>query len=530
MWWVVGLGFFGLIGGPSAARADAPDAKLDARALAAKIDKLIEAQWTAKGAKSAASAGDAEFLRRIYLDLVGRIPHVSEVRAFLDDKRSDKRQRLVDKLLAGPGYVNHFTNVWRALLIPPSNNQQLQFLAPAFEVWLRDRLARNVGYDAMVRELITVNGANTRAIRQPQVANTGPLAPVAFLQVNEFKPENLAASTSRLFLGVKLECAQCHDHPFNKYTRAQFWELAAFFADIQPRQRGRARAEVRTDTIRIPGTNKEVKARFLDNSEPKAREGADKRQLLAEWITRADNPFFARATANRLWAHFFGIGLVEPVDEPGDDNPPSHPELLDELGRQFAAHDFDLKYLIRAITLSRAYQLSSVANHASQNDPRLFARMSIKGLTPEQLFDSVVVATGYKEPAATGRRRIGFGLGSARAEFLAKFASQDKRTESQTSILQALALMNGKIIADVTSVDLNKSETLAAILDFPLFDTHEKKIDALFLAALGRQPRPQELSRMTQYVNSGGPRKDARAALADVFWALLNSSEFILNH
>jgi hypothetical protein len=246
-------------------------------------------------------------------------------------------------------------------------------------------------------------------------------------------------------------------------------------------------------------------------------------------MTAADNPYFARAAANRLWAHFFGVGIIDPVDDLGTDNLPSHPELLDELAAELARHRFDLKFLVRAITASKTYQLTSAATHESQNEPQAFARMMLKGLTPEQVFDSLVTATGYREARPGEAVPPGFlNPGTARAEFLSKFAnSSDKRTEHQTSILQALSLMNGKFVADATG--LQSSGTLGALLDVPFMD-NRGRLDALYLAALSRPMRPQEAARLVPYVNKGGPSGDSRKALADVYWALLNSSEFILNH
>jgi hypothetical protein len=337
-------------------------------------------------------------------------------------------------------------------------------------------------------------------------------------------------------LGVKIECAQCHNHPFAKWKREQFWEYAAFFSGIQrppgPGGAGIATGDL-TDKreIKIAGTDKVVQARFLDSSEPKWRDKVGARQTLADWVTAADNPFFARAAANRTWAHFFGLGIVNPVDEESADNPPSHPELLDELARQFALHNFDMKYLIRAITYSKTYQRSSVVASAGDlPDARLFARMSIKGLTAEQLYDSIVEATRYKEPPGFDQRAFGgFGPGAGpRAEFVNRFTNNsDKRTEFQTSILQALALMNGKFVADATS--LERSETLSGVIDAPWMKTPDK-IEALYLAALSRKPRPEEVERLVKYVERGGPSGSKDKALADVFWVLLNSSEFILNH
>jgi hypothetical protein len=530
---ILGLGVLSLIaapGGSPVAASEAPVGR-DAAMLATRIDELVAARWAEKGVKPAAPSDDAEFLRRVYLDLAGRIPRVSEARAFLEDTAADKRLRLIDRLLESPYYVGHFTNVWRSQMMPPANNIQLQLVMPSFEVWLRTRIRDNVGYDQLVRELLTTPVALNQG-RQQFLANNGtqPTA-IAYYQANELKPETLGAATSRMFLGVKLECAQCHDHPFAKWSRQQFWEYSAFFAGIQGQggnffAGGQDRPDLRQ--LKIAGTEKVVQARFLDGTEPEWRSGTTTRTTLAEWMTRADNPFFARAAANRLWSHFFGIGLIEPVDEPGDDNPPSHPELLDELARQFAGHQFDVQFLIRAILASKTYQLSSAGGESGQGDPRLFARMAVKGLTPEQLFDSLAQATGYREPERSLDPRALLLNGSTpRGDFLSKFASQGKRTEHQTSILQALALMNGRFIADATS--LQRSEVLAAVTDAPFLDTAQR-IEALYLASLTRKPTATESARMLRYVEAGGAKKDPKVALADVFWVLLNSSEFMLNH
>jgi hypothetical protein len=495
----------------------------EAAALAAKIDEMIASQWASSGVKPAPISDDAEFLRRIYLDVAGKIPRVWEVRAFLADPRTDKRQRLIEDLLASPLYVNHFTDVWRALLLPEANNQQVQFFVPSFNAWIRQQVQKDVPYDQMVRELMTVSlGPGGR----PQRLRATDPSPLAFYQASELKPENLAASTSRIFLGVKLQCAQCHDHPLAKWTRKQFWQYAAFFSGLQISSNnvfGPVKEVTGRREITIPGTSKTIQARLLDGTEPAWNPGTSTRSTLADWVTDAKNPFFAKTAANRLWAHFFGMGILEPVDEPGEENQPGHPELLDELARQLVTHKFDLKFLIRAITLSRTYQLTSTVTDPSQKDPRLFARMAIKGLSAEQLFDSLAQATGYRETAATGRR-FGPPGRTPRAEFLARFANQDKRTEQQTSILQALLLMNGSFIADVTSID--RSETLAATIDAPFLKDPGERIEALYLVTLSRKPQAEELAHLVRYVAD----EDSKKALSDIFWSLLNSSEFLLNH
>lgn len=518
-------------GGPRAKGPDQPGEDLlsrDVQALADKIDQAIAARWAAAKVQEAPVADDAAFARRVYLDVAGRIPSVAEVRTFLEDKRPDKRQRLVQRLLAGPAYVRHFTDVWRHLLMPETSADfQVRYMVPLFEAWVRKQFVDNVSYDKLVRELLTA-GVDPQQYYGPQ--NRTNITPSAFYLAKEVKPENLGASTARLFLGINLECAQCHDHPFARWTRSQFWEFAAFFAGLeQPGNRGffnQVNENFDRRELTISGGNQVVQAAFLDGKEPQWKYKVSSRVTLADWMTSADNPFFARAAANRLWAHFFGIGIVEPVDDLTNDKDALHRELLDELGRQFAAHQYDFKFLIRAITSSRTYQLVSETTHPSQDDPRLFARMPVRGLTAEQLFDSLAQATGYRQDGNL-QDEIFFGNQSVRSEFLTKFASQDKKTEFQTSILQALSLMNGKFIADATSID--KSATLAAVADAPFLDTAQR-IETLCLATIGRLPRSDEVYRLHKYVSEGGPKKNAKGALADVFWALLNSSEFMLNH
>ncbi len=522
----------GGLGGAAArapARTDTPQA--ETADLAFRIDHWIEAGYRARQVQPAPLTDDAEFLRRVYLDLTGRIPPVAEVHRFLRSKDPDKRRLLIEELLSSPGYVNHFATVWRQAILPPSNNQQQQFFAAQMEQWLKSKLRDETPYNQWVQELlITGPGMVQQPLNRIQVANQQAAA--IFFQANEFKPENLAASSSRLFLGVKLECAQCHDHPFARWSRKQFWELAAFFTDIQPQGRGRVQQPMPAPRpgkreIKIPGTEKVVQARFLDGKEPNLADGANARKVLADWIS-IDNPFFARAVVNRYWAYFFGIGLVDPVDElENEDHPPSHPELLAELAKAFARKGYDHKFLIRAITSSKTYQLTSASQ--SSGDIRAFARMPLRGLSGEQLFDSLCQATGYRDNGQNSNQR-GFGpqFGTPRAEFLNRFDnSADRRTEHQTSILQALALMNGKFIADATSVE--RSQTLQAIVESPFLD-HRQRLDTLFLAALSRPMREAEASRLLPYVEKGGPSSDSRKALADVFWVLLNSSEFNINH
>jgi hypothetical protein len=523
----------------------------DVDTLAARIDAHLDAAWKRGNIEPAPPADDSEYMRRTYLNIAGRIPPVFEVRKFLADSSPEKRRQLVDRLLEGPAFIGHMTNVYRAMMIPEADADfQLLSLVPPFESWLREKLLDDTGYDTMVRELVTA-----------PVAVADNSGPVAFFRAKGAKPENLAAGTSRLFLGVRLECAQCHDHPFAKWKREQFWSLAAFYAGVEGEQFGPLRDSTKKHDLKIPETEKTVEASFLNGQSPQWNSETEARDTLGDWLTSAENPYFARAAANRLWAQMMGVGIVNPVDDFDESNPPSHPELLDDLARAFAASGFDVKYLLKSIAASRAYQFSSRQTHASQEDPHQFARMSVKGLTAEQLYDSLGQATGFYDNVDFNNRRFFFQeADNPRGTIKQLFGSGDAPpTEIQTSILQALALMNGRFISSQTHpVD---SSTLAAVIDSPFLDM-PAKIETLYLAALSRKPTEVEMRRMLAYVapdsttstspvseqdpkrvaieseirallpnKDGSPTSNPRdVALGDIFWALLNSSEFIFNH
>jgi hypothetical protein len=503
--------------------------RADAQALSARIDELIGIRLAKEKLAPAPMADDAEFFRRLSLDLNGRIPSVSQLADFLDDPRPDKRLRWIDELMDGrdnaPLYVQHFTHFWRRQLLAQTPAQSDAVIAP-LESWLAKQVKRNTPYDRLMRGLLTDADA------------------VGFFVANENKPENLASRTSRLLLGVKLECAQCHDdRSGGKWTRRQFWEYAAFFTGLDG-NRGNSRVAVTPAgrkagpaRIQIGASKTWVEARFPDGSRPNWQGDVSPRQALAQWITRVNNPWFARTAVNRVWHYFFGLGLIEPVDGLGvESNPPSHPELLDELVRQFVAHDFDVKFLIRAITGSQTYQRSSRealvrsplharevginANPArSRENGRLFDRAASRALTPEQLFDSLVLATGYSADRANG------GSKSLRADFLAPFDDPNSQpVDFQASIQQALMMMNGKFLAEATGSA--RSTTVATVIDSNRPRPLARRIEDLYLVTLSRRPRPQELRRLLNYAAA----RDSKQALRDIVWALLNSTEFVLNH
>jgi hypothetical protein len=510
--------------------------------LAAAIDRQIAARWTEENVPPAPAADDAEFLRRTCLNIVGRIPSASEAQQFLDEPGVSKRRAIVDRLLASAAYPTHLADLLRSAIVPEANADPiLQQQAEVFERWLRTRVAQDAGYDQIVKTLITAD---------PRSPDSG-----FYYLAKQNKPENLAGGVSRVFLGVRIECAQCHNHPFAKWKREQFWQLAAFFAGVESDPRGMAKEDTQLAELVIPNSGKKVTAHFLGGEEEAStsRVAGGPRERLANWITAPRNPYFARAAANRIWAHLMGIGLVDPIDDFDESNPPSHPELLDLLADEFARQKFDVRFLIRAICASRTYQLSSTQTDPRQSNRHLFARAPVKGLTPAELAGSLTQAIGESDEPAQMMSPPVFGRNTSplQALVMEQFKNENADpVDSETTILQALALMNSPVIDESTAP--GRGSTLAALLDAPFLDT-ASRIEMLYLSTLSRRPSAEESRRLVHYVERGGAhaaskpklgnvfsqmittdksksKSDQESALGDVFWALLNSSEFLTNH
>ncbi|QEL19594.1 DUF1549 and DUF1553 domain-containing protein [Limnoglobus roseus] len=495
--------------GSSAVRAaDAPDPAK----LAARIDAALRAGWDQAKVRPTVVADDATFLRRATLDLVGRIPSIAETRAFLADKSESKRAKLVTRLIDSGGHTRHMATYWRRAWVPQADTVEFARLADDFETWLAARLQENAGYDLIVRELLTTPVAKEK---RAAAVRGGAVTPIVFFSANEGKAENLAASSTRAFLGVNLDCAQCHDHPFAKWTRDQFWQTAAFFAAPQM-EGGKVSLQ-----LTIPNTKKTLSAELMDGSPVKWPENVTPeagRAAFAKWATGPGNPYFARNAVNRAWAQAFGTALVEPLDdlsgESGTAGP--HADLLRDIATAFEANGFDLKYLSRAMALTTTYQLSATVQDATPSDPRLFARMPVRGLTGEQLYDSLRTAAGLAHDRDdAGRKR-----------FAAQF-HVERAVTAVRSITQSLATMNGRVTADLT--DPAKNATLRGLLDAPFLDT-PGKVEALFLAVLGRRPTADEIAPLARYVEAGGTDNDTSKAFGDLFWALVNTTEFNTNH
>lgn len=522
VWHFIARLFAGSLYAPLVAAALLAAAAIPARAdeaaeWAALIDQRIQTRLKAAGLEPAAPADDAEFLRRVQLDLHGVVPNSEQARVFFASRDPNKRAQLVEELLESRRYGEHFGDIWRGRLLSPLVSEQ-RVESDRFTAWLAQRLNDNDGWDRITADLLTATGK----------LDENPAVTWLIEGRHPLGVTDLADLSSRYFLGIRLNCAQCHDHPFVAWKREDYWGLAAFFTQIQTPGRAKAvyQAGVQDDRkltlASLAGADtieglQVMPPRFLDGSEWSADGSRTNRAALAEWITSPENPYFARATVNRTWWHFFGQGIVNPVDDMHAANLPSHPELLDELSRRFADSGFDLKLLCRAIVGSRTYQQTSRPAGQEDAGAPLFARMPIKVLTAEQLYDSLVAVLGPPSKTPGIDARLG-----ARREFCQFFAGDGEGdpTRYERGIPHLLRLMNSpqfgrNVAALVSRLDLEDRSTAAAT-------------EELFLTILSRRPisAEEELVR-EQLKSSAGSTADVYRELA---WALLLSSEFSLNH
>lgn len=512
---------------PVAAQDDERTVAATARgAMAQRIDELVEAKIKAAGFQPAARADDEEFLRRVYLDLTGAIPRVAEAREFLADEGPDKRSALIDSLLDSPAHATHLANTWRNIMLPGGLSLEQINNVVGVQNWLRQLFVENVRYDDLVAKLLVASDG-------------GEAGPALYYTSLDLAPEKLASSTARIFLGLQIECAQCHDHPFDHWKQKDFWGYAAFFARLRqptmnnPNPRGRARLiDLDEGDVKLPNTEEVVLPKYPAGLSPDQRELGTRREQLAIWMASRDNPFLPRAAVNRVWWHLFGRGLVEPVDDLGRANAPSHPELLDEITRYFVKCGFDLRELYRLLVNTQTYQRTSRWTGEPAPPPELYVHMPVKTLTAEQLYDSVNRVLHRRTQSMMAGININSPLLDPRRQaFIAKVQSSGRNfLEYQAGVLQALSLLNGSDLAEAT--DPERSPLLGS-LNAPFF-TDEDRLRTLFLAAYSRQATEAELAacreQLAKHAAEDGKAGDGAKAYSDVLWVLLNSAEFALNH
>jgi hypothetical protein len=484
------------------------------------IDRLVFARLRQLNILPSELADDAEFLRRVYLDVIGTLPTPAEARRFLDDQRPDRRARLVEELLLRPEFADFWALQWADLL-----RVDRAALGPkrayAYYKWIHDHLAAGRPLDELARAVVSAEGP------------LAEVAPANFYKVAA-KPGEAASTLAQVFLGVRIACAECHHHPFDRWGQDDYYGVTAYFQNVGVKNAGGVEA-VAADGIaraRNPRSGAEIIAHPLGEKVPGTVEPGDRRHELARWLTRSDNPWFARNLANRVWAHFLGRGLVEPVDDVRATNPPSNPELLDALADHLVRNKYDLRALVRVITASRTYQLSSAPNETDEGDEQNYSRARLKRPAAEVLLDMVSQTTGVPERFAgmpPGTRAIRLWDNKAPHYFLKVFGRPERvsactcERRHEPSVAQVLHLLNSPEIHAKLGHDAG---TVAKLVkrqpaDGPL-------VEELYLTFFSRPPQEKERQEAWAYLREH--RTNRREAAEDLAWSMMNSLEFLFNH
>ena len=493
------------------------------------VDKFVFAKLKMLSIPPSELCTDQEFIRRAFLDVCGVLPSADEVRTFLASAAPDKRARLVDSLLERQEYADFWTLKWSDVF--RSNRKTIQVKGVyVFQHWLRDHLERNTPFDAIVRELITADGST--------FANP----PANFYRIAR-DPQNLAETTAQLFFGIRMQCAKCHNHPFERWTQDDYYSMAAFFArvrqkkdDVEPGPNaqtpgGEVIYSDRGGEVTQPRTGKVMPPKFMGGAVAKVPSGKDRREVLADWLTTADNPFFAKSVANRIWYHLTGRGIVDPVDDFRDSNPAANDELLEALAKDFAANHFDVKHLIRVVMNSRTYQLSAQPNEFNKDDSKYFSRAVTKLLGAEQLLDALCAVTAVSEKfpgMPAGTRAVQLPDGDANHPFLKTFGQPARELacecerENDSNLAQALQLINGPTVNEKLR---NPNNRIGKLLGSKATDSDI--LSDLYLSTLSRPPTDADAKVALGHIAKA---KDRRKAWEDVHWALLNSKEFLFRH
>lgn len=508
------------------------------------LDRHINAVLKKEGIEPSKMSKDAEFLRRIHLDMTGKIPTPEEVRDFLEDGSSTKRQKKIDDLLQSEAYINYWTRLWVNWLIGRRDDNDDRRIG--LTSWVADALTKNMPYNQFVQELIAADGE----LRDNGAGN--------YVLRYDRSPVLLTSQTSRLFLGLPMQCVECHDHKTEAWLQEDFYGIAAFFTGIESQRKGSIPAmnsvgdERRIDNFLI--TNKpeksiwverldtEISPRFLDGSEYKGTP-IEKRKVLAQWMTDKSNPYFSRAIVNRIWKHFMGRGFVEPLDGFGEENLPTNPVLLDWLSNDFSIHGYNLQHLIRIILNSETYQRTSETNKSNENDERYYSHAYVKPLSAEQFFYSMLQATGFerlqqtkmegiKREGGEDRKNMLRELENMKREHLEKFLFLLNNGEMEEieafngTIPQALMMINGNIVNDSASHE-NRGSFINYVLE--KWRAPADRLAYIYLNVLSRLPTAKEKTYFQRYMERSLYRNKA-LAYEDIYWVLLNSAEFSLNH
>jgi hypothetical protein len=490
------------------------------------IDTLVDAKLQKLRILPSELCSDEAYLRRVYLDVIGQLPTEAEFNEFVNSTDPKKREKLVDELLTRKEFVEMWVMKWAELLqIRSDNNQRMSYKSVVlYYNWLQDKIARNVPFDQTVRELISSTGGTF----------TNPATNYYQVERDTLK---IAENTAQVFMGMRIQCAQCHNHPFDRWTQDDYYGFAAFFAQVG-RKPGEDPREVIVynsggGTVNHPLKGPVKYPKFLGEATTRPiPPGKDRREVVANWLASSENPYFAKNLGNIVWNHFFGRGIVNPVDDVRISNPASNPELLEALGEHFTSYKYDFKHLVRDICTSRTYQLATSTNATNELDEKNFSHASIRRVRAEVLLDIINQSTESKQKfrgLPLGSRAVQIADGRTTDYFLTTFGRATRETvcscevSMEPNLSQALHLLNGNTIQG----KVNNSAVIAKMLK-------EKKspqeiMSDLYLRTLTRRPTAKEVEKFDKLLADAKP-DEQRKILEDLFWALLNSDEFIFNH
>ena len=484
------------------------------------VDTLINNKLRKLRVAPSGLCSDEVFLRRAYLDIIGLLPTSEEYTRFSSSEEKDKRSRLVDELLGRKEFVELWVMKWAELLQIRSSQQVSYKAMLLYYNWLQDKIANNVPMDKMVSELLGASGGTFKN-------------PATNYYQNETNTLKVTENVAQVFMGMRIQCAQCHNHPFDRWTQNDYYSFASFFSQI-----GRKRAEDPRETIvfnsrggevRHPVGNRVMKPKFLGGVTPDLK-GKDRRVAMAEWLVSNENPFFATNLANMVWAHFFGKGIIDEVDDVRVSNPPANAELLRALGQHFTEYKYDFKRLVRDICTSKTYQLATQANQSNESDTRNFSHASLRRIRSEILLDCITQVTNTSNKfrgLPKGARAVQIADGATTNYFLQAFGRAKRESvcscevQMEPNLSQALHLLNG----DTVEQKIRSGGLIKAMLAAK--ETPEQIIEELYIRSFSRKPVEKELASLKAILASAPSPKEF---LDDLFWSLLNSREFLFNH
>jgi hypothetical protein len=485
------------------------------------IDRLVNDKLRKLRIAPAALSDDETFLRRAYLDLIGLVPTAEEYQRFTSSTAPGKREQLIDELLARPEFVDMWVMKWAELLEIRTTNELNRKAALLYFDWLKSKITSNVPVDQMIRELLSSTGSSFTS-------------PAVNYYVTERNPQKITENVAQVFMGMRIQCAQCHNHPFDRWTLDDYYGFASFFAQIGDKQGEDPRERIVFNRgggdVKHPVTGKALPPKFLGGPAPEIG-SRDRREVLAEWLASPQNPYFATNLANIVWAHFFGRGIIHEVDDVRVSNPPANPELLAELGKRFTDSHYDFKQLVRDICMSRTYQLASETNDSNAGDERNFSHSSVRRIRAEVLLDVISEATETKNKfpgMPLGARAVQVPDGNTTNYFLTTFGRSTRESvcecavRMEPNLSQALHLLNG----DTVQNRIREGKLIERRLAEK--KSPEEILDELYVRTLTRHPTDEERSALSAAL--AGDANQQKQQLEDVYWALLNSREFLFNH